>query len=235
MKSLHSLLSVFLLCTSGLSLADPPQNRRADRYRDLYLNSPITDPPPVEVAEPEVNDLPDWVLVGVTKYLDRTKVQIMNIKDRTRVVIPSQEATELGFSVKDVTQDRNYLKNTVVTLQKGNATGEVRFDPKFLVLKKVAGPSGASPRPASPQNRNANRGNNRNANANANPNANRRSANQPPSLPGARSSNNQNATPRPRAVPQPSSAQNPSTSSPSSNRNSRTPTRRTRYVPRPKK
>ena len=76
-------------------------------------------------------------MVGVGK----TEVEVMNIKDRTRIRIPSPEATEMGFAIKEVKQFRNFIEETVVTLKKGKETGEVRFDPKFLVLKKVAGPT----------------------------------------------------------------------------------------------
>lgn len=71
----------------------------------------------------------------------------MNIKDRTRIRIPSPEATEMGFAIKEVKQFRNFIEETVVTLKKGKETGEVRFDPKFLVLKKVAGPTTNKPKP----------------------------------------------------------------------------------------
>jgi hypothetical protein len=47
----------------------------------------------------------------------------------------------MGFAIKEVKQFRNFIEETVVTLKKGKETGEVRFDPKFLVLKKVAGPT----------------------------------------------------------------------------------------------
>ncbi len=216
----HLLLTLF---TSSLVLAAPPQNHRSDRYKDLYLNSPMTDEPIKEDPIPEVDELPDWVLVGVTKYVNSTKVQIMNIKDRTRLVIPSKEASEAGFSVKEVVQDRNYLKNTVVTLQKGKSTGEVRFDPKFLVLKKVAGPTAAkSQRPGGTQNKKTT--------------ANARTGNQPPTPPGVRTSTNKanggrTSPAKPGTVPQPTTStttKKPSTSSSSS-------TKRTRYVPRPKK
>ena len=143
-------LTPFLLLTilpGGLAFADPPTSHRPDRYKELYLNSALTDPPEVITNDPEPENLPDWILVAVSKYVGKTEVEGMNIKDRTRIRIPSPEATEMGFAIKEVKQFRNFIEETVVTLKKGKETGEVRFDPKFLVLKKVAGPTTNKPKP----------------------------------------------------------------------------------------
>ncbi len=134
------LLTIF---AGGLAFGAPPTVHRSDRYKDLYLNSAITDPPKVEPVDSGPDELPDWILVAVSKYVGKTEVEVMNIKDRTRVRIPSAEATEMGFKIKEVKQSRNFIEETVVTLEKGNESGEVTFDPKFLVLKKAAGPSTA--------------------------------------------------------------------------------------------
>ena len=211
------LLSTFLLTilTSGLVLAAPPQAFRADRYKDLYLRSAFTDPPPQ--IEPDVipSDLPDWVLTGITKFVDKVEVDVMNMKDRSRVTIPSKEATELGFKIMDVKQDRNYFEHSVVMLKKGNAEGEVRFDKKFLVLKKVAGPSvSKGQRPTGAQSKTGI--------------TNSKKA--PPTPPGARGTSTKSSPPKPGAVPKPG-ATTPN-SKPSS---SSTKSKRTRYVPRPKK
>lgn len=142
-------LTPFLLLTiltGGLAFADPPTSHRPDRYKELYLNSALTDPPEVITNDPEPENLPDWILVAVSKYVGKTEVEVMNIKDRTRIRIPSPEATEMGFAIKEVKQFRNFIEETVVTLKKGKETGEVRFDPKFLVLKKVAGPTTNKPK-----------------------------------------------------------------------------------------
>lgn len=243
MKTAHYLLLLLSLFTSGVTLADPPLNHRADRYRELYLNSPITDAPPEKSEEPEVNDLPDWVLVGVTKYVTGTKIRLMNVKDRSRLVIPSPEATELGFSVKGVVQDRNYIENTVVTLKKGGIVGEVRFDPKFLVLKKVAGPSSApSPRAEGRQavNPNARPATNRpptppgvgtqNTRANrTNPNP-PRTGQAPPPARGANGAQPNSSNPRSPGstnIPRPSASPAPASTP-------RSAPKRTRYVPRPR-
>ena len=142
-------LTPFLLLTiltGGLAFAAPPTSHRPDRYKELYLNSALTDPPEVITNDPEPENLPDWILVAVSKYVGKTEVEVMNIKDRTRIRIPSPEATEMGFAIKEVKQFRNFIEETVVTLKKGKETGEVRFDPKFLVLKKVAGPTTNKPK-----------------------------------------------------------------------------------------
>lgn len=77
---------------------------------------------------------------------------MMNKKDRSRVTIPSPEATEMGFSIKSVTQDRNFIDGAVVTVRRGAIEGEVRFDPKFLVLKKIAGAPVANAKGKAPSN-----------------------------------------------------------------------------------
>ena len=138
------LTSVFLLTifTGGVAFAAPPgRSKSLKDYEVLYTKSAITDPPEVITNDPEPENLPDWILVAVSKYVGKTEVEVMNIKDRTRIRIPSPEATEMGFAIKEVKQFRNFIEETVVTLKKGKETGEVRFDPKFLVLKKVAGPT----------------------------------------------------------------------------------------------
>ena len=135
------------ILTGGLAFAAPPTSHRPDRYKELYLKSALTDPPEVITNDPEPENLPDWILVAVSKYVGKTEVEVMNIKDRTRIRIPSPEATEMGFAIKEVKQFRNFIEETVVTLKKGKETGEVRFDPKFLVLKKVAGPTTNKPKP----------------------------------------------------------------------------------------
>lgn len=240
MKFLNSLL--FTLLATGVVLAAPPKTHSASRYRDLYLNSPITDPPPPPVVEEgPPSDLPDWVLVGLTKFVNKTEVEIMNVKDRSRVIIPSKEASELGFEVKSVVQDRNYLDNSVVTLKKGKDTGEVRFDPKFLVLKKVAG---APARGANSSRNNATR----------NGRSNNTRTNTPP-VPGSRTGNtstnrtssrgatttNRGTTngntsrtniPRPSNVPQPSTPATSTNSTNSSNSSSSSQGGRTRYIRR---
>lgn len=132
---------LWMILAGGVAFAAPPTSHRPDRYKDLYLNSALTDPPEVITNDPEPENLPDWILVAVSKYVGKTEVEVMNIKDRTRIRIPSPEATEMGFAIKEVKQFRNFIEETVVTLKKGKETGEVRFDPKFLVLKKVAGPT----------------------------------------------------------------------------------------------
>ena len=140
---------LLMILAGGVAFAAPPTSHRPDRYKDLYLNSALTDPPEVITNDPEPENLPDWILVAVSKYVGKTEVEVMNIKDRTRIRIPSPEATEMGFAIKEVKQFRNFIEETVVTLKKGKETGEVRFDPKFLVLKKVAGPTTNKAKPAS--------------------------------------------------------------------------------------
>ncbi len=142
---MKSLLTFCLIASlAAPAFAEVPRSPRPDRYKDLYLRSAFCDPPEVEVGPEIPNDLPDWVLVGLSKYTNGVKVKLMNKKDRTRVTIPSPEATEMGFAIEDVKQDRNFIDEAVVTVRKGAVSGEVRFDPQFLVLKAVAGAPAAA-------------------------------------------------------------------------------------------
>jgi hypothetical protein len=139
---------LLMILAGGVAFAAPPgRSKNLKDYEVLYTKSAITDPPEVITNDPEPENLPDWILVAVSKYVGKTEVEVMNIKDRTRIRIPSPEATEMGFAIKEVKQFRNFIEETVVTLKKGKETGEVRFDPKFLVLKKVAGPTTNKPKP----------------------------------------------------------------------------------------
>jgi hypothetical protein len=208
---------LLMIFTGGLAFAAPPTSHRPDRYKDLYLNSALTDPPEVITNDPEPENLPDWILVAVSKYVGKTEVEVMNIKDRTRIRIPSPEATEMGFEIKEVSQSRNFIEETVVTLKKGKETGEVRFDPKFLVLKKVAGPTTNKAKPASSKT--------------APSKTNRPPIPGKPSVPGRPTSSNSKSDKRGR----PSTGSRvplPSTSSSSTKSSGSTSKPRVRYVPR---
>ena len=208
---------LLMILAGGVAFAAPPTSHRPDRYKDLYLNSALTDPPEVITNDPEPENLPDWILVAVSKYVGKTEVEVMNIKDRTRIRIPSPEATEMGFAIKEVKQFRNFIEETVVTLKKGKETGEVRFDPKFLVLKKVAGPTTNKAKPASSKT--------------APSKTNRPPIPGKPSVPGRPTSSNSKSDKRGR----PSTGSRvplPSTSSSSTKSSGSTSKPRVRYVPR---
>jgi len=139
MKLLTILFCFVTVAT--LQADDPPETYIPSRYYDLWRNSPFTDPPPEEKPEDIKNDLDDWVLMGVRKYKDRQIVTVVNSKDRTqRVEIPGKGANELGFAILEVKMARSFL-NTEVHLQKGPHRGWVQYDPKFLVPKRIPGPS----------------------------------------------------------------------------------------------
>lgn len=221
MKSRYSLLLTALV--TGTVFADVPRSPSPSRYKDLYLNSAFTDdPPPPEEVEVQ-NDLPDWVLVGLSKYTDGVKVKLMNKKDRSRVTIPSAEATRMGFAVKEVQQDRNFIDGAVVTVQKGGMTGEVRFDPKFLVLKQAI-----SGKPVTAQK-----------------GGNQRGSNTPPRPGGNNNVPSPNRPPTPGQVPKPqvptptkaapnNATNNAATNGAKTSGKTKTPARRTRFVPRTK-
>lgn len=205
---------VLLLAFGSASLsAKPPENYPPSRYIDLYRNSPFTDPPPPDIPPEGPNDLADWTLAGVRKTVDTVVVTVLNTKSRERITIPSVEATELGFAIQEVNQQRNFL-NSTVKLTKGSQKGEVGFDPKFLILRAVAAPPPqAAPQPA------ANPGNGK-----KNDKAPPTPGNTPP-IPG---SNPATAVPTSTTVTTP-------TAKPKAASTRKSGSGRTRYVPRPKK
>lgn len=140
------LLSLLFCAVTAATLQadEPPETYIPSRYYDLWRSSPFTDPPPVEEKEEVKNDLEDWVLMGVRKYKDSQIVTVVNSKDRAqRVEIPGSDANELGFAILEVKMARSFL-NTEVHLQKGPHRGWVQYDPKFLVVKRAAGPTKSS-------------------------------------------------------------------------------------------
>ena len=210
----------FLFCAvtaTTLQADEPPETYIPSRYYDLWRNSPFTDPPPVEEKEEVKNDLEDWVLMGVRKYKDSQIVTVVNSKDRAqRLEIPGSDANELGFAILEVKMARSFL-NTEVHLQKGRHRGWVKYDPKFLVVKRAAGPSKSSkssktsgkqpPRPGSSTQR------------------------KPPVPGGSRTPSKSTGRPSP-----PSAPGSRPTTGPTGTKGTSTPPKksRVRYVPRPK-
>lgn len=210
------LLSLLFCAVTAATLQadEPPETYIPSRYYDLWRNSPFTDPPPVEEKEEVKNDLEDWVLMGVRKYKDSQIVTVVNSKDRAqRVEIPGSDANELGFAILEVKMARSFL-NTEVHLQKGPHRGWVQYDPKFLVVKRAAGPSKSSktsskqpPRPGST------------------------SQSKPPIPGGSRTPSKSTGKPSPPSAP----GSKPTTSSTGTKGTSTPPKKsRVRYVPRPK-
>lgn len=132
------LITAFLSALiSSLGAVEPPKTYPANRYYTLWQNSPITDKPLPPIVD-EVNDLEDWVLVGLEEYTTGKVVTIVNKKDpslRLRVPGPSDESKE--FTVLEVKRGESGFMDTTVTLQKGKNRGEVSFDSKYLVLRKA--------------------------------------------------------------------------------------------------
>ena len=210
------LLSLLFCAVTAATLQadEPPETYIPSRYYDLWRSSPFTDPPPVEEKEEVKNDLEDWVLMGVRKYKDSQIVTVVNSKDRAqRVEIPGSDANELGFAILEVKMARSFL-NTEVHLQKGPHRGWVQYDPKFLVVKRAAGPSKSSktsskqpPRPGST------------------------SQSKPPIPGGSRAPSKSTGKPSPPSA----SGSRPTTSSTGTKATSTPPKKsRVRYVPRPK-
>lgn len=219
---MKSLIPIIILALgSGIAHSKPPENYPPSRYADLYRASPFTDPPPPDEVIPEEKDLQDWTLTGVRKFVNSAVITVLNTKNQAeRVTIPSKEAADLGFSIVEVKQDRNFLKSEV-KLRKGKEEGWVSFDPKFLVARAVPTPAAAGNPAAPAQAPNGRPGTPPVPGATTNP------PGAVPTVPGQ-------ANPQPNgSVPTP-----PATSGARPGRtttNSRPSTGRTRYVPRPKK
>ena len=132
-------LSIFsiILAVSPLVCAElVPEISSISRYRELVDNSPFTDPA-VPVLPPIVKELPNWSLIGVSKYRDEQFVTVVNLKDRSqRIEIPGADANELGFRLLEVEVARNFL-NTRVKVEKGRETGWLEYNPKLLTIKKA--------------------------------------------------------------------------------------------------
>lgn len=221
--------TIFFIIGIGVATALPPENYPPSRYVEMVRNSAFTDPPDPPPKGEVVNDLEDWTLAGVSPFADGVRVRLINKKDRDqRVTIPSAESTELGFVIRKVEQDRNFLK-TKVLLGKGSQEGWVEFDPQFMTLRRAAAP----PRANNNQGQGGNR-NQRNANNNNQP---RRVS---PPTPGSRS-NNANSRGRqnnPSPVPNVNGrgdAQSGGGSAQNVNEGRTARRRRTRYVPRPRR
>ena len=229
MKNFNQFILTSLIVSVVTASAAPPKPFPVSRYRALYTNSPMTDPPPPKQIEEEVSELPDWILVGVSKMVDRTEVEIMNKKDRSRVVIPSKTATEMGFRIKEIVQDMSYIENAYVVLEKGKHKGEVRYDAKFLTLKKVAQTTNSNQgNRANANPRNSNQRNQRGNSANTNRNT--------PPVPGGRNpSNTRNQTGRGSNTRSNSASGTASGTATNSNNSSRSnpQSRRQRYIPKP--
>ncbi|MGJ8695151.1 MAG: hypothetical protein ACSHYF_02455 [Verrucomicrobiaceae bacterium] len=133
--------AIFLVLSLALPLAavEPPQTHLASRYNHLWQNSPLTDPPlPVDPIN-EPNDLEDWVLVGLEKYTDGQFVTLVNKKNTSeRIRIPGRKSE--GFAVLEVKQSEGSFLDTEVHIQKGPHRGWVKFDTKYLVLRKAPPP-----------------------------------------------------------------------------------------------
>lgn len=126
------------LFVCSLGAVEPPKAQPANRYYTLWQNSPITDKPIVE-DEPEINDLEDWVLVGLEEYASGKIATIVNKKDpKIRLRIPGTGEQEQEFSIIEVQKGQGSFLDTKVILQKGKHRGEVGYDSKYLIIRKAA-------------------------------------------------------------------------------------------------
>jgi hypothetical protein len=131
-------LFISLILILQVSAVEPPKTYIVSRYNHLWQNSPISDPPPPPEGDDVKNDLDDWVLVGLEEYVDGKVVTLVNKKNtKERVRVPSKEELAKDFAIIEVKKSGgSYLENEV-HIQKGPHRGWVKFDSKYLVLRKA--------------------------------------------------------------------------------------------------
>ncbi|MEJ6646628.1 MAG: hypothetical protein QNL24_04815 [Akkermansiaceae bacterium] len=130
---LISLTLILQVCA-----VEPPQTHIVSRYNHLGQTTPISDPPPPPEEGGVKNDIDDWVLVGLEEYVGGKVVTLVNKKNtKERVRVPSNEELAKDFAVLEVKKsDGSYLESEV-HIQKGPHRGWVKFDSKYLVLRKA--------------------------------------------------------------------------------------------------
>ncbi len=141
-------LIIFLLgLVMKAAAVEPPKSFNSNRYYHLFRESIVTNKPDPIVVEEEKSDLEDWVLVGSRNSVNGQLVTIVNSKDQSqRINIPSKEATELGFAILEVKHNSGNFMRTEAHLQKGGFRGWVKYDQKFLTLKRPTAKKANPPR-----------------------------------------------------------------------------------------
>lgn len=135
-------LSLGVLMTALVmpTFADVPKKRSLGTYSQLWKKSMFTVPPEVEEKpKEEKNPLEEYTLAGVSQMKGGWFVVLINKKKRDdRVKIHPNEANTLGFEVVSVEDGTHFLETRVEIKTRGNKTGWVEYDKKFIALKKAA-------------------------------------------------------------------------------------------------
>jgi hypothetical protein len=129
--------------------ATTPKKHPNDRYESLWSKSPFTVPAEPDPGDEPPGELDDYLLSGVSKLPAGYFVVLMNKKKRDeRISIIPGETNPRGFKVVSVMQDPSDYKATQVMISvRGQETGMVRYDEKFLPLKRP----GLAKKPAPPK------------------------------------------------------------------------------------
>lgn len=120
--------------------ADVPRKKSVTSYSQLWTKSMFTVPEPKEEKVVEVkNPLEDYTLAGVSQMKGGWFVVLINKKKRDdRVKILPNETNNLGFEIVKVENGSNFLETRVEIKTRGEKTGWVEYDKKFIALKKAA-------------------------------------------------------------------------------------------------
>lgn len=132
--------SVLSILSSFAKAGVVPEGYPIGRYSSLWEHSPFTIAS-VQTDTVQANFASKLALVGLAKIGSDNLVTLLNKDSQERISV-SSEANEQGIKLVSVDADSDPLKTTV-TIQQGNETAKVKFDPALL-----AAPS--APVPGSP-------------------------------------------------------------------------------------
>lgn len=138
-------LILLIWAGSLFAQAEVPKTRPLSEYYHLWQDSPFTDKPLVEKTDSVlVNDLDDYVLLGVEVTPNGKLVVVQNIKEEgQRTTIKTWDGGSSGFKILEVQQDPNSSLSTRVLLERGTNKGWVSYDPQYLTLKSAPAPVAA--------------------------------------------------------------------------------------------
>lgn len=121
----------------SMSLAQVPEKKPHDYYKELWLNSPFTSKPIVS-NKVNSNPLDDYHLTGIAPIEGGYRITIANKKDKNAKKIIIEPGNDSGFEVVSVNRNPEISLGTTVTLKKGSMEGVVRFEPNLVVLNAPA-------------------------------------------------------------------------------------------------
>ncbi|WP_411847649.1 hypothetical protein AAFN60_10515 [Roseibacillus persicicus] len=133
------LTLTILIASVACIAAQAPRKEPLTKYRQLWENSLITDPPEVvgPGTEEPPSELDDYVLGGWTQSSQGYLVSLINTKDpKARVAIGPGIPNKKGFRILDVKRDpTNYMSSEVLVELAGKKKW-IGYEEKFLVVQQ---------------------------------------------------------------------------------------------------